>query len=116
MKTLRLILVWFFIIVFLMSFFGAVKESFAMNVNDSINNFAFNTAKIIRNSSEEYFFSPYSILSAFGMAYAGAEGNTAREIEERYRGRRRSFIGKQGMASGRLEAERFLQREFAGQL
>ena len=82
MKTLRLILVWFFIIVFLMSFFGAVKESFAMNVNDSINNFAFNTAKIIRNSSEEYFFSPYSILSAFGMAYAGAEGNTAREIEE----------------------------------
>lgn len=82
MKTLRLILVWFFILIFLMSFFGAVKESFAMSVNESINEFAFKAAKIIRNESEEYFFSPYSILSAFGMAYAGAEGNTAREIEE----------------------------------
>ena len=53
-----------------------------MTVNESINNFAFNASKIIREKSGNYFFSPYSILSAFGMAYAGAEGNTAREIEE----------------------------------
>jgi len=67
-----------------MSFFSSVKESFAMTASESINNFAFNAAKILRGQerSGEYFFSPYSILSAFGMAYAGAEGNTAREIEE----------------------------------
>ena len=84
MKTLRLILTWFFIIIFLFSFFSSVKESFAMTVSESINNFTFNAAKILRENSNsgEYFFSPYSILSAFGMAYAGAEGNTAREIEE----------------------------------
>jgi len=84
MKTLRIILTWFFIIIFLFSFFSSVKESFAMTANESINNFAFNAAKVLRENSNsgEYFFSPYSILSAFGMAYAGAEGNTAREIEE----------------------------------
>ena len=82
MKTLRIILTWFFIIIFLISCLSSVKESFAMTANESINNFAFNAAKIMRNKSGGYFFSPYSILSAFGMAYAGAEGNTAREIEE----------------------------------
>lgn len=57
-------------------------QSFASTAGESINNFAFNAAKIIRSGTGEYFFSPYSILTAFGMAYAGAEGNTAREIEE----------------------------------
>ena len=82
MRTLRIILTWFFIIIFLMSCMAVAKESFAMTANESINNFTFNAAKIMRNDSGEYFFSPYSILSAFGMVYAGAEGNTAREIEE----------------------------------
>ena len=81
-KAMRLVLVWFFIVMFLMSCLSSAKEVFAMTTNESINNFAFNAAKIIRENSGEYFFSPYSIISAFGMAYAGAEGNTAREIEE----------------------------------
>ena len=75
MKTLKLILSWLFVLV-------SCKESFAMTAEESINKFTFNAAGILRENSEEYFFSPYSILSAFGMAYAGAEGNTAREIEE----------------------------------
>ena len=82
MRALRIILTWFFIIMFLMSCMTVAKEAQAMTANESINNFAFNAAKVIREDSGEYFFSPYSILSAFGMAYAGAEGNTAREIEE----------------------------------
>ena len=48
---------------------------------DSINNFAFNAAKLIGKEPGSYFFSPYSIISAFGMAYAGSNGDTAREIE-----------------------------------
>ena len=82
MKTRQIIIAYFFVMIFLFSSFISVKESFAMTANESINNFAFNAAKIIREKSGEYFFSPYSILSAFGMTYAGAEGNTAREIEE----------------------------------
>ncbi len=82
MRALRIILTWFFIIMFLMSCMTVAKEAQAMTANESINNFAFNASKVIREDSGEYFFSPYSILSAFGMAYAGAEGNTAREIEE----------------------------------
>ena len=46
-----------------------------------INNFAFNAAKELGRVDGSYFFSPYSIISAFGMAYAGAAGTTAAEIE-----------------------------------
>ena len=46
-----------------------------------INNFAFNAAKILGDSNGSYFFSPFSIVSAFGMAYAGASGKTAQEME-----------------------------------
>lgn len=48
---------------------------------DSINNFALNAAKLIGKEPGSYFFSPYSIISAFGMAYAGSDGETAKEIE-----------------------------------
>ena len=75
MKMLKIIFALFLVLIFSAS-------SFASTITESINNFAFNAAKIIRSEKGEYFFSPYSILSAFGMAYAGAEGNTAREIEE----------------------------------
>ena len=46
-----------------------------------INNFAFNAARELGRVDGSYFFSPYSIISAFGMAYAGASGSTAAEIE-----------------------------------
>ena len=46
-----------------------------------INRFAFDTARILGQDSGTYFFSPYSIISAFGMAYAGASGDTAAEME-----------------------------------
>ncbi len=48
---------------------------------DVINNFAFNAARELGRAEGSYFFSPYSIISAFGMAYAGAGGTTAAEIE-----------------------------------
>ena len=54
-------------------------QAFASSVSDVINNFAFNAANII--SSDTYFFSPYSIITAFSMAYAGSKNDTAIEIE-----------------------------------
>lgn len=48
---------------------------------DVINNFAFRAARQISRTESKYFFSPYSIVSAFGMAYAGASADTAAEIE-----------------------------------
>ena len=68
------------IIVFILAF-----ESVALAADSAavINNFAFNAAKLIAESSQEgnFFFSPYSIITAFGMVYAGAKGSTANEIE-----------------------------------
>ena len=46
-----------------------------------INNFAFNAAGLLGRTEGSWFFSPFSIISAFGMAYAGAGGETAAEIE-----------------------------------
>ena len=56
------------------------SQSFASSA-EVINNFAFNAARILGQSEGSYFFSPSSIISAFGMAYAGAAGTTAAEIE-----------------------------------
>lgn len=66
------------VIVFIFMF---SSQAFASMATDSINNFAFSAGKIIGQSERSYFFSPFSIISAFGMVYAGAEGETAREIE-----------------------------------
>lgn len=51
------------------------------STSDVINNFALRSARQISRTESKYFFSPYSIVSAFGMAYAGASGDTAAEIE-----------------------------------
>ncbi|MBQ6772909.1 MAG: serpin family protein [Synergistaceae bacterium] len=59
------------------------SQSFAAGeVQESINTFALNAAKLIESSSKgnNFFFSPYSIITAFGMAYAGSAGSTAKEI------------------------------------
>ena len=55
----------------------------ASEASVAVNDFAFNAGKIIMTNSDggNFFFSPYSIISAFGMAYAGAKGDTAKEIE-----------------------------------
>ncbi len=74
-KILRLLSVFAMILIF-------SSCSFASDAAQAINNFSFNAAKIMMtNSSGDFFFSPYSIISAFGMAYAGASGKTAAEIE-----------------------------------
>ena len=77
LKILRAIL----ILVFVFSF---SVQSFAMTASESINNFAFNAAKILASDNEgkNFFFSPYSIMTAFSMAYAGAKNETAKEIEK----------------------------------
>ena len=49
--------------------------------SEVINNFALSAARQISRTESKYFFSPYSIVSAFGMAYAGASADTAQEIE-----------------------------------
>lgn len=48
---------------------------------EAINNFAFSASRVLGQNGGAYFFSPFSIISAFGMAYAGASGATASEIE-----------------------------------
>ena len=74
-KILRLILISAVI-------FSFASSSFASEASEAVNNFAFNAGKIIMSDSEgSFFFSPFSIITAFGMAYAGASGDTAREIE-----------------------------------
>ena len=49
---------------------------------DVINDFALRAARELSRSESVYFFSPYSIISAFGMAYAGASADTSQEIEQ----------------------------------
>ena len=62
--------------------FSAGTCAFASDASEAVNNFAFRAGKILMaGAAENFFFSPYSIMSAFGMAYAGAAGGTAREIE-----------------------------------
>lgn len=61
--------------------FSLTPSAFAVTPSQSINDFAFNAARIILSDGENFFFSPYSIISAFGMAYAGARGDTAEEFE-----------------------------------
>ena len=61
--------------------FALAVSAGASTSSEVVNNFALNAAKIIAGSESSYFFSPFSIISAFGMAYAGASGDTAAEIE-----------------------------------
>ena len=42
--------------------------------------FAINLYQKLSSSKGNIFFSPYSISSALGMTYAGARGNTEKEI------------------------------------
>ena len=60
---------------------NATAESVSLLV-DSINDFSFNFYKQISSKEDgNVFFSPYSIFVAFSMAYEGARGNTAIEMQ-----------------------------------
>lgn len=49
----------------------------------SINDFAFKLyGQLNKNEDGNMFFSPYSLSTAFAMAYEGAKGQTAKEIQE----------------------------------
>ena len=57
-----------------------IKELYG--VVDAINQFAIDFyLELIRNNKENIFFSPYSISTAFAIAYEGARGKTASEIQ-----------------------------------
>ena len=56
--------------------------AFAAAPAEIINNFALNAGKILSQSEGTFFFSPFSIITAFGMAYKGASGDTEAEIEK----------------------------------
>lgn len=57
------------------------SPSTVSTATDSINQFAVDLyGKLAQNNSSNLFFSPYSLVSALGMTYAGARGKTASEM------------------------------------
>ena len=71
-----------FLLLFLISFAGAAGASENYNsAVKSINHFALRAAKLF-DINNSYFLSPYSIVTALGMAYAGADGSTAKEFQD----------------------------------
>ena len=60
---------------------NATAESVSLLV-DSMNGFSFDFYKMVSKSNDDnIFFSPYSIFVALSMAYEGAGGNTALEMQ-----------------------------------
>ena len=61
---------------------NATAESVSLLV-DSLNDFSFDFYKEISMSEEgNIFFSPYSIFTAFSMAYEGSKGDTASQMKD----------------------------------
>jgi len=49
---------------------------------DSLNDFSFDFySQIVKSEEGNIFFSPYSIFTAFSMAYEGARGNTSTQMQ-----------------------------------
>ena len=71
-------------IIFVSAFILALSGmAFAEAPAGVINNFALNAGKVLAQSEDgTFFFSPFSIITAFGMAYKGASGDTSQEIEK----------------------------------
>ena len=55
-----------------------------MPVSSAINSFAVDLYSQLKSNSENLFFSPYSISSVFSMVYAGARGNTQRQMADTF--------------------------------
>ena len=49
--------------------------------SDAINAFAFDVYDNLQREQGNLFFSPLSVSTALGMAYGGARGNTATQLE-----------------------------------
>lgn len=75
------------LLLFMFLFLFALKPAFADDNFDgaikSLNNFALKSAEFLNQNDNggSFFFSPYSIISALGMTYAGAADETAKEFE-----------------------------------
>lgn len=87
MRMMCKILSVFVMIAFCMISTGCVfaAESHVSKVVKVVNEFAFKTANLLMKDSDassgsDLFFSPFSIISAFGMVYAGANAQTAQEM------------------------------------
>ena len=61
--------------------YDVIKIGMNEYVNSS-NEFTFEMYKQLDDSEDNIFFSPYSISIALGMAYEGARGETATEMEQ----------------------------------
>ncbi len=59
---------------------GGAKESDLAALVEGNNQFAFDLYHQLAQAPGNKFFSPYSISTALGMTYAGARGNTAKEM------------------------------------
>ena len=76
-----------FKILFLFLFLILISSSAFADANNydlavkSINHFALRAAKLI-NIKNSFFLSPYSIVTALGMTYAGSDGETAKEFQD----------------------------------
>lgn len=62
--------------------FGCNGEKSMNNVSEANNDFAVKVYHQIREDEGNVFISPYSITSALAMTYAGADGNTAKEMAD----------------------------------
>jgi len=61
---------------------GATDQSIIDEQAQSINSFAVSMYRQIGMGSDNFFFSPFSIVSALGMTQAGARNETERQIRE----------------------------------
>ncbi len=60
----------------------AVEDATSKNAaSRSVNSFALRAAALLGEKPEDFFFSPFSVVPTLGMTYAGARGETAREME-----------------------------------
>jgi serine protease inhibitor len=67
-----------------MSSNDSIKITNPKNVVDANNQFALNFYSKVSQGDDNVFFSPWSISTAFAIAYEGARGNTAHEIQDAF--------------------------------
>ncbi len=59
-----------------------VNKEDLVTLSDGNNTFAINLYQALKNNEGNFFYSPYSISSALAMAYAGARGETEKQMAE----------------------------------